>query len=655
MHNFIGQLYLSSNNNPQLYDEARVPPEPLGQEFIQNSNFIGNNAITSVVDVLSCDETHYKYFNSVTQLCSTILNFNRLNTLNFANVPSSRTNRWTIEGWIYVEIVQQFTSGINITWVNHLGISLIRDQTSVSTLNVICFPQGYRDDLTGINGNDVYNLYNQAINKGMSQEQFASSNWIFFRCAVDLHTGLFYISNKSSINIINETLYGNVKNVISYRFFNLPTQTNLSFFNMNLNNSRIFMRTFQLYTDFIPQYLMNLKYRDMSLYANLNFFPLVFTVDFDQFSGTNIPYTVVNPITNTKSTLTNSLSITAPISYSTYPTFYVINLCDFANKGDGNNNCVAISTPTDCPAPGNFCYDKVNSQVQNFWCNANNYINISNYSCNSACPSGFTRLPDSQATVGYCLKNCVLGNFNSCPSSSTNLLLSNYQSNTNFNCNTGYTRVFYNCLSSNIIVYSNLMFLYIGSMYINNFFSTLNITNDLVVQNISNYYLEFWFMIDNINPPSSSSGLTYFLAPPHKIFIGTDLNYKYSNINVNNWMTYYSLPSISLFEWNRIIIMNYNNLQTNTSQINVYVNYNFLSPEINLNVSIVDMSIKGILFCSKAISPCIINSIDYASSTFWGNAWYKNIRIWDYSLSSLSLIQSFGRTYNSYINLDTRI
>lgn len=181
----------------------------------------------------------------------------------------------------------------------------------------------------------------------------------------------------------------------------------------------------------------------------------------------------------------------------------------------------------------------------------------------------------------------------------------------------------------------------------NNLFSTSNMISDLSSQNINNYYIEFWFMFDNFNTVISSNNLDFFFAPPHKIF--KDINdgkYKYANMNINNWGTYYLLPSINQYEWNRIIISVYSNTITGFWNINLYVNYFFSASEISLPNNIltsVNMNLRGILFCNKPISNCQLGGTTYTPE--WGNAWYRNIRIWDYTTSSLQMIQSYERMY----------
>ena len=406
---FLGQLYKNSIGQVLLAYDSPSTSSNLTPAFLDKSSFLGNNVLYSVGNPVSCDETSHNFFNINTQNCYMVLNMNRVNDFVFPSLPSSRTNRYTMEGWIYVEISQQLTAGVNITWNNHLGISIIRDQLSATTIDVICFPQGYRDSLTGLNGLGVFTLYNSAMNKGMSIEDYSSSTWIFFRCAVDLQTGIFYISNGNSINIVNDTLYGSLKNVVPYRFFQMTAEADLSFFNMKLNNSRIFFRSFNVYRDFIPQALINLKYRDMFNFASSNFWPLVFNVDFDKYTWVEpitylnyLNYTLIDEKGNvTTPKLTTLLVNLGPINYSTYPKFYPLKLCDVSNKGDGNNNCVPIKGVGLTCLPTEFCFDLVNSNLQKFWCPTSNYIDISNYSCSPNCPTGYTRLPDSIDSLGY--------------------------------------------------------------------------------------------------------------------------------------------------------------------------------------------------------------------------------------------------------------
>jgi hypothetical protein len=189
-----------------------------------------------------------------------IYNLNVMNDFTFPNIPSSFTNRWTMDLWIWVETAQQLTAGVNFIWENHLSISIIRDTSSTTSLNAICFPQGYKDNIKGVSSVPIYDVYNSALNKGKELMSGVSSTWTFVRCAVDLVRGTFYVNNSSG-NITNETLYTNVKNSVPFRFFNQSPLQNLIVQNASLNNSRIFMAYLTLYREYIPLAFINMKYK----------------------------------------------------------------------------------------------------------------------------------------------------------------------------------------------------------------------------------------------------------------------------------------------------------------------------------------------------------------------------------------------------------
>ena len=238
-------------------------------QFIQKSNYPGNNIITPVTNNLVCNESVFSYYNPATLACTSInnliklaiYNLNVLNDITFPNIPSSFTNRWTMDLWIWVEIAQQLTSGINFIWQNHLSISIVRDTSSTTNLNVLCFPQGYNNSINGVSGVQIYDVYNSALNKSKDSFVASSSTWNFVRCSVDLTRGQFYLNGVSSVTIINETLYTGVKNSLPYRYFNINPQQSMIIQNASLNNSRIFMAYLSLYREFIPYNFINLAYK----------------------------------------------------------------------------------------------------------------------------------------------------------------------------------------------------------------------------------------------------------------------------------------------------------------------------------------------------------------------------------------------------------
>ena len=193
------------------------------------------------------------------------------------------------------------------------------------------------------------------------------------------------------------------------------------------------------------------------------------------------------------------------------------------------------------------------------------------------------------------------------------------------------------------------MYIKLGAIYFSNIYSfPPTIVTFSNASQKSNYYLEFWFRIDNINVATFTSNLYYFFGVPHIILRSiSDSLFKYANKEIGNGNTLYTLSDINTYEWNQIIIHNYLD-SNNLWNIFVYINGGFSNPSVSITGlnNTYDMKLKGILFCNNVMSPssCTVNSVSYSPT--WGNAFYKNIRMWDVTQTSLYIIQSFGKVYN---------
>ena len=100
------------------------------------------------------------------------------------------------------------------------------------------------------------------------------------------------------------------------------------------------------------------------------------------------------------------------------------------------------------------------------------------------------------------------------------------------------------------------------------------------------------------------------------------------------------MQSIQKYEWNRIIFKFVN--LNNSNNLSIFVNYKFTNPEVyipNIPVS-VNMNLLSIAFCSTTSGECMPQGSFVGID--WGSAFYKNIRIWDASLATEWLVQSYG-------------
>lgn len=640
--------YTGWNPNGTLTDQQNNANGTLTERL----DWHGYNALAYIGGPIWCYETEFEYWNSNTNNCSVLFNLGRLDDIVIVDQPASRVNRWTMEVWAFVEENSNLTNGINLIYNLHVGMTLIRDKSNTSALATLCFPQEYIDDLNGKYGQDVFNLYSNALNAEQDSLDNSSSSWNFFRCAVDLTNEIMYLNDRPEKVLEPEFIFSTIQERRAYRHYAFSQYVDLSVENASLNQTRVFFKQWRIYREYMPQNTMKLKYKDMSNYVNLNAWPLVFVADFEPPGapgqpggvGADLYFWVVdvdgNPASATFQTYTGFTANDTNPTYTSYPNFYMLNLCGVAQTGDGNNNCVNITTPAGCNANTVFCLDN----NERWWCWNNTYLDVVNLTCANNCPADFSRMPDSVDDGSYCRLDCVKFNYATCPITLANMNVSTYQDY--ITCNAGYTRAYYHCLDDSYVEKSAF---YFSSLYS---FTNMLVDYSAIGTTVTSYYLELWFMIDFLR---QTEVLTvdnfYLLAPPH--FIKKDSNdqlYKYGNYNLSAGTVLYTISSINEFEWNRLILHTKYNSYDNTFSIYIYSNYNFINADVSItgiDATLLPMDLKGIAFCDKPLATCQINTVTYNPK--WGTAWYKNLRVWDDTLVSLYSIQQFNVSYTSTV------
>ena len=275
------------------------------------------------------------------------------------------------------------------------------------------------------------------------------------------------------------------------------------------------------------------------------------------------------------------------------------------------------NTPLSCTTGQYIDYDSTNLQI----------------SCNTVCSEdGVIRQPGAGENPGICNSNCP-ENVQTCPSNN----LQNYKNG--FVCNGGFYRIAYQCIEQSLDENSALFF---SKCYNSpNFYISISTSTQ---EKLSyGYFYEFWFKLDNLlvnckdleNQPREY----YLYSTPHSIYLDTTTNLFYYEITV---ATSYNtqISGISDYEWNKIIIRT--SLHPSIGQnVDIYLNFDFKNPIASFSgiSTNIDMKLLYISFCSRSGSgDCVPNQ----SSIYWGSAYYRNIRVWEYHSSSLEMIQDFN-------------
>ena len=618
---FINIIHSFGGGNPNgtFVDAVKnVDPteSPVYHQLQQREGFIGYNILTQVPELFVCDEEKYYYYNFETRKCVRMVNLPRLGDQKF-DVKSSTTNRYTMDLWFFVEIPSMFTNGINFIYQKHIGISIIRESNSATSLSALCFPQEYRDNLETKKMQGVYDLYNSALNKEQVVFTNAGQKWNYVRCSVDLSRDIFYMNTNTIKNIIPETLYGETRNVKSFRYYDFQSETKFIIENHQISSTRVFLRYVSLYSEYLPPSLTDMRYMNITDFALAGFYPLVFHMDFETY--TEVDYEgIINAtypayygqndenepvVQKDQLFLDDGESRLEPVHYSTYPTIYSINLCSAGQTVDKekSNSCKNIENNGNCKEAKLFCLN--NDQhfyLKDGYIDAVSLKPISKETC--------SKLPSARKNSGYCYSNCTDLHLNAeiCPKDTSQYYI-------DFRCKTGYTQAYFQCISNENAENS--------ALYFNSFYSfpTLEVKLE---KSFQSHFFEFWFKLDQVNTElkrrQSSPQIFYLFADPHYV-------YKEGNLYYYSFQTQFESISISLYEWNNIIVEVPNSGSGN--KVLVYINYDKTSV--------------------KAINPPnplptferIVFQNDFLNTSVWGSAWYKNFRIWDYRENSFELIK----------------
>ena len=674
-HDFHGTIDIKKANadSQEFKDRAQKAETTY---MYQVANYPGYTLNFDPGKPVICDENLYEYYNEKNQKCERHFNVARMNEDKSRSIPSSRNGRYTMDFWFYVENSAELSPGLSLLWENHLSITLLRDMSNKNTINAICFPQSYKDNVYKKMGQDIIDLFDKATNKDKYAFYKSSSTWNFIRCAVDQTRKRFYINDNIELDLEGEILYGTTKNYRPFRYFNINKNSLFHFLNARFNPTRIFLRQIKCYREYIDFRLMDLKYIACEKTSNsyvgywidpCQFYPLAFCFDYGEILGANWPCNdkqscfscssgcglifhtfnenKENEITPSRSYWLDLLNKDLNPFYTTFPDIYMPQFCDHGIGGGGEENC-SPGTRSDC---------HLRNSVDFFWPNKDNsYLDLNTLKLVSNC-TGSCRPPDSYYKRNFCFMEYNTNNMISCQNKGSDTYSENYK------CKPGYTKVYYECIDSNLIPKSALYFSNEYS-FPNTVFDSANKSIEYWDYNNNNnedtrlvsYYIEVYMKFDSLNYRKKITNVEHYLyAHPHQIIKDpSDQNYKYSNRLLSGGYYYYPLTSISNFEWNHLIIENLYDYNTKQFSIKVYVNNEFNSPQLHipdLDSSIYKLHFRGIGFCNKIDDTyCKIN--DDIAYIRWGSAWYRNLRVWDADITTLELIQTCDYGFTQTIN-----
>ena len=151
-HDFHGTIESFEEDSQRFADKAE---KATAGKLYQVADFPGYTLNVDPGKPAQCDENVYEYYNEEKNICERHFDAARMKVEQEVLIPSSRNGRYTMDFWFYIESSPNLSPGFNLFWENHMSITLIRDTTNINTINAICFPQGYIDNVDGKSGQDI--------------------------------------------------------------------------------------------------------------------------------------------------------------------------------------------------------------------------------------------------------------------------------------------------------------------------------------------------------------------------------------------------------------------------------------------------------------------------------------------------------------------
>ena len=640
------------------------PEEDVYVQFITKTDFSGYGLLNPISETPNCNEGGQMYFSiKMGEGCDTMFNFNIFKKdVIFEDIPSSRTNSYTIEFWFYVESADNFTQGMNLIYEDHMTISALAHEITDTNLDVYCFPQGYRDLLENNFGENMKKRYDEAENKAKYTYIDGFSKWNYVRCSYSYDLLKYYINDEDLIDIKPEIFFNGYENDKPFKMF----MNNLSKLKINIskdNYVRIIIQTINIYRDYIPKNIQT-KYTKMNQYildkSNNPYYAILFSVNFpenyDVITDKLKYYVTDYDITPEKEALTNFLGDIEEKSYKTYPLYDPFKLCNYGQVyNETSLTCRTIMQPNNCDKSKTFCIDI----LKFFWCPKGHYLDINELKCNTNCPVGYTRPPDIIDGYGMCYIKASDKHYASYPYENKDLKKGVYE--TKFSCEEGYTLINYNCIPNEKIETSGL---YFSSKYK---FSNLIASYNKLDVPITNYYIDFWFLFDiteeyRFNIPNDKTRYTIFIAYPHFI---TRFKGKIQYNDAYNALDYYDIIDVEdiKHKWNHVVLENYQidgiTAVDTFKYINIFWNNNYLNPLLSLKLNNRNSyALSQIAFCHEnngdySICNLGLNAITYkVYNPYWDDAYYKDIKVWNRNSSDLSSINTFGSPLNNKITMN---
>ena len=578
------------------------------------------------------------------------------------SIPPPRSNRVTLGFWTFIDDLQKPADkkvALNVAVRDFLVITI----GAVDSTHIIGFCTVNEKYHKNVMNSELYDVVQQLKPEEdkvsvsvpdtdtYSTIKEVSGRWFYSQCAMsyDHRKYEYYImmNNKRLLQgkeLAHETLYDfgnnnkiqNDPDVYFRNFYKDNEKGTLEISNAAKFNSKVYIKNLIIYSEYIP-YEMRLYYFDIPKFnlAKDDFPEVIFFIPFDDYKSTNPPTIEGKEFTNDNTnngTITITLTPINPVNFIIQaPRNFKRLILANANKQFDSPELLQQSDFT--PAPNskfNFDYSKAYCCENNYW------LDLSDFSCNSDCPTKFTAFPGNSIEKGYCNYECQ-GGLNPCPRVQTIKKTESYPCDSSTNTISFY----YQCLPKTNdykMYYSSLH--HPGSVQI--FFNQRTTYKSYIIEIW--YYPDYTFKLgdylksqddNNKNYVFYSNSLRLYLNKGYHNYTLEARNGEEKQIETDPTQPLFIYP----YEWNKLVFnVKYENLQfhleftTNNNPFN----------KISLTPVSSNMELVHILFCHNDPECVKVNDNE---RVFWGSGFYKNLRVWDGSKAQPFVTVNYDTIY----------
>ena len=652
----------TKNYNEYLKTKDLVNSDKILTVNYDSSQLYGINKFPTVNDIKFCSENG-EFYDTTSKSCIQFLDLSKVSDFNFTEIPNSYSGSYSMGFWFFLEDSSILTdsSGIDVNWGKHMQISIVLKNNK---LEGVCFPQGYDADEYNTFTEKYDNTLNRKRINLLNDNDISSGTWVWTICSVSNYLGKYYIlGNNNNVenlieDLITETLYIyndlEIKKIYPLRYYmsdinnnNLSTPTTLSIKGIEGKTSQIYMRSIQLFRDYIPpEYLI--KYIDFSAIKMNEMSSLLMACNFAKYNMVTKALTYYTFGLNTSEPQRSYIKI--PRTVSLTPTvsddqialsanFVFLSICNPYNYYYHESKCQIVSEQSK-PIINQYFLGTSTTSINNYLTCSNSQIlsitdNVNNYTeCANDCKNNQMRIPGSPEIHSICNMDC-LDNMVCCKSSS---LLQDYKSYFKCNDNTPSNPKYiidYKCYNKNQNENSAIFVSRCSNMP--NFMAT--IATEVKNKINTGYIFEIWIKLEHVlttcSKKSTFTNEYYLYTQPHTIYKANGEFY-YQIIN----SAYKQLLSLNKNEW--IFVFIKTEISNTGSNAYVYINKDLNEPQAtfkNIPTS-TNMALQTISFCTHQNNGFCLPGTKVNIN--WGAAYYKNMRVWNLKDTTLQVIEAYN-------------